>query len=40
MSYVNHGSARGLVRRFQGSEGTKKRKIYMMMAEEKEVDFW
>jgi hypothetical protein len=40
MSYVNHDFVKGLVRRFQGSERTKRGRIYMMPAEEKEVDFW
>jgi hypothetical protein len=32
---VNHGSTKGLMKRFQGSEGTKKGGIYMMLAKEK-----
>ncbi len=39
-SYVNHGSAGGLVRRFQGSEGTRGKEIYMMFAKVKEGTFW
>jgi hypothetical protein len=39
MSCGNHDFTKGLVRRFQGSEGTKRGKIYMMLAEE-DVDFW
>jgi hypothetical protein len=37
---VNHDFVRGLVRRFQGSEGTRRGKIYMILVEEKEGDFW
>jgi hypothetical protein len=29
MSYVNHGFAGGLARRFQGSEGMRRKKIKM-----------
>jgi hypothetical protein len=39
MSGVNHGFARGLVRRFQGSEGMRKREIYMMLVKLKKADF-
>jgi hypothetical protein len=39
MSCVNHGSARGLVRRFQGNEGTGRKNIYMMLAEVKRGHF-
>jgi hypothetical protein len=39
MSYVNHDSARGLVRRFQGGEGTKRKEIYTMLVEVKKVNF-
>jgi hypothetical protein len=35
MSGVNHGSTKGLVRRFQGSEGMRRREIYMILAEVK-----
>jgi hypothetical protein len=31
---VNHGSTKGLARRFLGSEGTKIRGVYMMLAKE------
>jgi hypothetical protein len=34
MCYVNHESARGLVGRFLGSEGTRIRGVYMMLVEE------
>jgi hypothetical protein len=34
MNYVNHGSTRGLVRKFQGSEGMRNGGIYMMLVEE------
>jgi hypothetical protein len=34
MSYVNHGFARGLARRFLGSEGVKMGGIYIMLVEE------
>jgi hypothetical protein len=37
---VNHNSTRGLVRRFQGSEGMRKGGIYMMLAKEKEIYFF
>jgi len=40
MSYVNHGSMCGLVRRFQGSETTGRRKIYMVLIEVKRGTFW
>jgi hypothetical protein len=40
MNCVNNGSSSGLVRRFQGSERTRGRKIYMMMVEVKEGTFW
>jgi hypothetical protein len=40
MSCVNHGFAKGLVKRFQGSERMRRRGIYMMLAKEKEADFW
>jgi hypothetical protein len=39
LSYVIHGSARGLVRRFQGSEGTRRREVYTMRVEVKRADF-
>jgi hypothetical protein len=34
MSCVNHGSARRLVGRFQGSEGMRIGRVYMMLVEE------
>ncbi len=34
------GIARGLVRRFQGSEGMKRGGIYMMLAKKKMIDFF
>jgi hypothetical protein len=42
MSGVNHGYARGLVKRFQGSERMRRREIYIyiMLAERKKVDFF
>jgi hypothetical protein len=40
MSCVNHGSAGGLVRRFQGNKGTGGKEIYMMLVEVKEGTFW
>jgi hypothetical protein len=39
MSYVNHSSVRGLVRRFQGNERMKRGEIYMMLAKEKGANF-
>jgi hypothetical protein len=47
VSDVNHGYARGLVKRFQGSERMRRREIYIyiyiyiyiMLAERKKVDF-
>jgi hypothetical protein len=33
MSFVNHDSTRGLVKRFQRRVGTRRREIYMMLAE-------
>jgi hypothetical protein len=39
MSCVNHNSTKGLVRRFQGNEGTRRGKIYTMLAEEKGTNF-
>jgi hypothetical protein len=35
MSCVNHSFGRGLVRRFQGSEGIRRGEIYMMSVDEK-----
>jgi hypothetical protein len=40
MSCVNHGYVRGLMRRFQGSEGMGRREIFMMLAEVKRSTFW
>jgi hypothetical protein len=40
MSCVNHNYAKGLVRRFQGSEGTRRGEIYMMLAEVRRTIFW
>jgi hypothetical protein len=37
MTCVNHGSASGLVRNFQGSEGMGRREIYMMLTKMKVV---
>jgi hypothetical protein len=39
MSCVNHDSARGLVRRFQGNEGTRRRNIYMRLVERRRQIF-
>jgi len=36
---VNHDSARGFVRRFQGSEGMMRGGIYMMLAKKKGSKF-
>jgi hypothetical protein len=36
---VNHGFARGLVRRFLGSEGTRRKNIYMRLAKGKRQIF-
>jgi hypothetical protein len=41
MSYVNHGSAGGLVRKLQGSKRVGRREIYMILAEVKRINtFW
>jgi len=40
MSCVNHDYVGGLVRRFQGSEGMGRGKIYMMLAKMKRNIFW
>jgi len=37
---VNHDYLGGLVRRFQGSEGRGRGKIYMMLAKMKRSIFW
>jgi hypothetical protein len=37
---VNHGFARGLVRRFQGSKGMRRRNIYMRLVEGGKLIFW
>jgi hypothetical protein len=34
MSYVNHNSAKGLARRFMGSEGMRIGQVYMILAKE------
>jgi hypothetical protein len=34
MYYVNHNFAKGLARRFLGSEGTRSGGVYMILAEE------
>jgi hypothetical protein len=34
MSWVNHGFAKGLVRRFQRSEGMRRGEIYIMSIDE------
>lgn len=39
MSSVNHGFGRGLVWRFQGSEGMWRRESYMKLAKEKKGGF-
>jgi hypothetical protein len=40
MNSVNHNFVKGLVRRFQGSKGTKRREICMMLAKVKRQTFW
>jgi hypothetical protein len=40
MNCVNHGSAGGLVKRFQGSKEIGRRKVYMMLVEVKKRTFW
>jgi hypothetical protein len=40
MSCGNHDSMRGLVKRFQGIKGMRRRKKYMMLVEEKGGKFF